>query len=58
MANGKGRSLKVIDEIIYLREYGDNLRQIAINGHGKIKPALLITNDFDSPVADMIRKYT
>ncbi len=58
MANGKGRSLKIIDEKINLREYGDNLRQIAITGHGKIKPALLITNDFDSPVADMIRKYT
>lgn len=58
MANGKGRNLKVNDERIYLKEYGGELRQIAITGHGKIKPALLITNDFDKPCAKLIRKYT
>lgn len=58
MADGKGRWLKVIDEKIFLKDYGDDLRQIAITGHGKIKPALLITNDFDKPCAEMIRKYT
>jgi len=58
MANGKGRNLKVIDEKIYLKDYGGELRQIAITGHGKIKPALLITNDFDKPCAMLIRKYT
>ncbi len=58
MANGKGRNLKVNDEIIYLKDYGGELRQIAITGHGKIKPALLITNDFDKPCKELIRKYT
>jgi len=58
MADGKGRTLKVIDEKIFLRDYGDNLRQIAITGHGKIKPALLITNEFDKPCSFLIRKYT
>jgi len=58
MANGKGRNLKVNDEKIYLKDYGGELRQIAITGHGKIKPALLITNDFDKPCAKLIRKYT
>jgi len=58
MANGKGRNLKVNDEKIYLKDYGAELRQIAITGHGKIKPALLITNDFDKPCAKLIRKYT
>lgn len=58
MANGKGRNLKVNDEKIYLKDYGGELRQIAITGHGKIKPALLITNDFDEPCAMLIRKYT
>ena len=58
MADGKGRWLKVIDESIFLKDYGNDLRQIAITGHGKIKPALLITNDFDKPCAEMVRKYT
>lgn len=58
MADGKGRWLKVIDEKIFLKDYGNDIRQIAITGHGKIKPALLITNDFDKPCADMVRKYT
>jgi len=58
MANGKGRNLRVNDDKIYLKDYGGELRQIAITGHGKIKPALLITNDFDKPCAKLIRKYT
>lgn len=58
MANGKGRLLKALDEKIFLKDFGAEVRQIAITGHGKIKPALLITNDFDSPKEDLIRKYT
>jgi hypothetical protein len=58
MANGKGRSLKVNDEKIYLKDYGGKLRQIAITGHGRLKPAILITNDFEQPCARLIRKYT
>lgn len=58
MADGKGRTLKVIDQKVSLRDYGDKIRQISITGHGKIKPALLITNDFDRPCDEMIRKYT
>lgn len=58
MANGKGRNLRVNDEKIFLKDYGDEIRQVAITGHGKIKPALLITNDFDMPCDKLIRKYT
>ena len=58
MANGKGRTLKVIDEKIFLKDYRGEVRQIAITGHGKIKPALLITNDFTEPCENLIRKYT
>ena len=58
MADGKGRTLRVIDEKVFLRDYGDKIRQISITGHGNIKPALLITNDFDRPCEEMIRKYT
>jgi hypothetical protein len=58
MANGKGRNLRVNDEKIFLKDYGGEIRQIAITGHGKIKPALLITNDFNKPCDELIRKYT
>lgn len=56
-ADGKGRTLKVNDEKVFLRDYGADVRQIAITGHGRIKPALLITNDFEQPCQEMIRKY-
>ena len=58
MADGKGRTLSVIDENVSLRDYGGKIRQISITGHGKIKPALIITNDFNRPLSEMIRKYT
>jgi len=43
----------------YLDEKGKNkeVRQIAITGHGKIKPALIITNDFEIPNEAVVRKY-
>lgn len=56
-ADGKSRRLKVNDTRIVLRDYGKELRQIAITGHGRIKPALLITNDFDIPTKELIHKY-
>jgi len=57
-ADGKGRTLKIIDEKIYLKDYKKGeLRQIAITGHGKIKPALILTNDFDLACEDIVRKY-
>ena len=57
-AGNKKRTLKVLDEKIFLKDYGKEIRQIAITGHGKIKPALVITNDFDEEVEIIIRKYT
>lgn len=60
----KKRTLKVCDEIIAIRGYCDQktekpkrLRQITITGHGKIKPALIITNDFDMKRDEIVRKY-
>lgn len=55
--NNKKRTLKVIDQIIYLKEYGKEIRQIAIAGHGKIKPALIITNDMSLEKSLIVRKY-
>jgi hypothetical protein len=60
----KKRTLKVRDEHITLRGYNDvktgdprKIRQITITGHGKIKPALVITNDFDISTDKVVRKY-
>lgn len=57
-SGNKKRTLKVLDQIIYLKGYGQQIRQITITGHGRIKPALIITNDFDLPLESIIRKYS
>ncbi len=57
-ADGKGRTLRVNDQKIFLKGYDDTIRQVSITGHGKIKPALIITNEFDLSVEDIIRKYS
>ena len=51
------RQLKVRDHIIELGKYGKKIRQVAITGNGKIKPALLISNDFDIKLENLIKKY-
>ena len=56
-ADGKGRTLNVFDDQVMLNEYNGLIRQVCITGHGKVKPAVLITNDFDIPVDKLIRKY-
>ena len=33
------------------------IKQISIKGHGKIKSAIIITNDFDIKIEDIVRKY-
>jgi transposase len=59
----KKRTLKVRDEEITLPGYRDvngrekQIRQVIITGHGKVKPALIITNDFDLSVEKVVRKY-
>jgi hypothetical protein len=58
-ADGKGRILKVVDGILdKLKDYNKQIRQVAITGHGKIKPCLIITNDFQIKLEDLVRKYT
>ena len=59
----KKRTLKVYDNKIVLRGYCDEtgaskeIRQVAITGNGKVKPALIITNDFDISAETVVRKY-
>ncbi len=57
-AGNKTRNLKVFDSCIPLKGYGKKIRQVAITGHGKIKPALIITNDFQLKVDEVVRKYS
>ena len=56
-SGNKTRELNVVDQIILLKGYNKKIRQIAVTGHGKIKPALIITNDFDLGVEQVLRKY-
>jgi hypothetical protein len=60
----KKRTLKVYQQNITLPGYKDEktgkaktIRQIVITGHGKIKPAVMLSNDFDLPVETIVRKY-
>jgi len=53
----KHRTLHVYDEMVFLNGYEKDIRQITITGNGKIKPAIIITNDNDLPVEQIIRKY-
>ena len=57
-ADGKGRELNTCEEEVFIRDYGKPIRQIAITGHGKIKPALIITNDAEIDIGSLIRKYS
>lgn len=56
-SDGKKRLLTVLDEVVFLKDYDDDIRQVSISGHGRIKPALIITNDFKLPVEEVVRKY-
>lgn len=56
-ANGH-RTLRVNECNVSLKGYEGEVRQIAITGHGKIKPALLISNDFTTAAESLIRTYT
>ena len=56
-SSNKKRTLKVCDQSVKLRGYEGEVRQIAITGNGKVKPAIIISNDFDSSVDSSVRKY-
>ena len=65
-AGNKKRTLYTFEEQVLLKGYNEDntpkadlerVRQVAISGHGKVKPALIITNDFDLPLPDLVRKY-
>ena len=57
-ANGKGRTVRVYEETAEIEEYGGTLRQIYLTGTGKIKPAIIITNDEQSSAAQLVTTYS
>ena len=56
-AGNKKRTLKVNDNRIFLKGYEKEIRQVVIQGCGREKPALIITNDFDLAREVVIVKY-
>jgi len=61
----KKRSLKVNEQAVTLPGYKDEktgkpkkIRQVIITGHGKIKPAVMLSNDFQIPTEALVRKYS
>jgi len=57
-ANGKHRNVKLFEESAQLKGYEGEVRQIYMTGHGKIKPAVIITNDFATAAAQIVQKYS
>lgn len=66
-AGNRKRAIYVYEEQVMLKGYNESttdrndmeyVRQVSITGHGKIKPALIITNDFDLPTNELVRKYS
>lgn len=56
-ASSKNVSVNVLDEKVFLKGYDKEIRMVSITGHGKIKPATIISNDFDITTEQIIRKY-
>ena len=56
-SNGKYRNVKVFDEVTTLNGYEGPVRQIFLTGNGKVKPAIIITNDFEVKAAQIVQKY-
>jgi hypothetical protein len=57
-ANGKGRNISACEDITTLKGYNGDVRQVFIEGSGKLKPAIIISNDFDINLETLVRKYS
>jgi len=56
-ANGKGRNITACEDTTTFSDYDGKVRQVFIAPKGRIKPAIIITNDFDISLKDLVRKY-
>jgi hypothetical protein len=55
--NRKYTTIKVHDETTTLRHYSGPVRQLILTDHGRQYPTFMITNDFESPVKTLVKKY-
>ena len=51
------RLVEVADERIKLRGFGGQLRQITLLRGARRRPAMLLTNDFESSLSQLLRRY-
>jgi hypothetical protein len=56
-SKGKRQTIRVYDRRCSIKHYDKELREIIITDHGREKPAFLISNDFDSDVKQLVKKY-
>lgn len=56
-SKGKKRVIRVHDGRCKLRHYDGEVRQIIVTDHGRERPAFLVTNDFESEVSVLVKKY-
>jgi hypothetical protein len=56
--NGKGRNVKIYEERLPVKGYNGELRHIYLTGNGKIKPAIIITNEAEDSASSLVRKYS
>jgi hypothetical protein len=56
--NGRSRTITVYEGNDAIRDYEGIIRQVFIKDNGRMKPAILMTNDFNISLADLIRKYS
>lgn len=57
-ANGKGRTVKFCEELLDVDGCDRPLRHIYITGNGRVKPAVIITNDMSDATGNIVRKYS
>jgi hypothetical protein len=55
--NGRYRSLLVYEQSYTIKEYDGEVRHVYIKDKDKANPAIMITNDFEIPLASLVRKY-
>jgi transposase len=55
--NGKGRNITICEGNTTLSGYDGNVRQVFVAPKGKIKSAVIITNDFEIKLDALVRKY-
>jgi hypothetical protein len=56
-AKNKKATIRVCDRITSLRNYDGQVREIIITDNGHQKPAFLITNDLNSNIKTLVKKY-